>query len=79
MTTANDEDFYKDEDYHADLGISGVKAENSSVFKEYDERTAVADAELLKESMRILEDHGNLDRPMLWFKWRPPLENTMTH
>ena len=69
---AEDEEFFEDEDYDADPGISGVKAASATVFKELDERTAAADAELLEMKNRILEDRGNLDRPMLWCKWRLP-------
>ena len=42
---------YKDEDYHAGPGISEVKVTSSTVFKEYDERTAALDAEILEETM----------------------------
>ena len=56
-----------------DPGISRVKAASLTVFKEYDERTAAADAELLEETKQILEDRGNFDRPMLWYKWCLPL------
>ena len=67
-TMADDEDFFEDKDYHADPGISGVKAASSTVFKEYVERTAAADAELLDMTKQVLEDRGNFDRPMLWWK-----------
>ena len=49
-TMADDEDIFEDKDYHADLGIPGGKADSSTVFKEYDERTAAADAELQEET-----------------------------